>query len=99
MACARKGRFRCALSAINTAIANLVAAVQAFEEANKGTGISVVKAATGKEVWYDMNGRRVAQPTKGGGDAREEHIVPDVFLKGSMNMSNQKDDGGTPPDR
>ena len=52
-------------SAINTAIANLVAAVQAFEEANKGTGISVVKAATGKEVWYDMNGRRVAQPTKG----------------------------------
>jgi hypothetical protein len=65
LACARKGRFRCALSAINTAIANLVAAVQAFEEANKGTGISVVKAATGKEVWYDMNGRRVAQPTKG----------------------------------
>ena len=50
--------------AINTAIANLVAAVQAFEEANKGTGISTVKAATDKDVWYDMNGRKLqGKPT------------------------------------
>ena len=46
-------------SAINTAIANLVAAVKAFEEANKGTGISTVKAAADKDVWYDMNGRKL----------------------------------------
>ena len=54
-------------SAINTAIANLVAAVKAFEEANKTTGVEKIENGKLKiENYYDLNGRKVNGQLKKG---------------------------------